>query len=247
MKHLSINEKKWLNARFPKLEVNETEKGFTLKGDFVVDMFYDDSLEEGYVAFPGEEKHSSDQYIYDVYQILVDCHDVHFIPEVYETSDRMKAFALRKNIFLPDLHINDRGNLCLCPRPLEKVRLNESYTIQDFFVRLVMPFFYAQSYYEKFNRWPWKDYSHGDPGILECYADYISKVQDKTAFVESAIISLNSQNQSVVRSADQITRQSLCFCGSGKKFRNCHHEAWEAAKKLKEEVRILNNQIRTEY
>jgi hypothetical protein len=234
MKRLSINEKKWLNARFPKLEVNETEEGFTLKGDFIVDMFYDDSLDEGYVAFPGKETHSSDQYIHDVYQILVDYHNIHFIPKVYETSGRIKAFAQRKNISLPDLHINNSGGLCLCPKPLEKVRLNESYTIQNFFVRLVIPFFYAQSYYEKFNRWPWKDYSHGDPGIVECFADYISEVQEKEAFIENTVNSLNAKNQMIVRSSYQITRQSPCFCNSENKFRNCHHEAWVAVKILKE-------------
>jgi hypothetical protein len=242
MKHLSPNEKKWLNDRFPKLELNETEKGFTLKGDFTVDMFYDASISGGSIVFPTEEKQrASDEYIYDVYQILIDYHDALFIPEVYETGGRIKAFAERKKVYLADLHINGRGNLCLCPKPLEKVLLNESYTIQDFFVRLVMPFFYAQRYYEKFNKWPWKDYSHGDPGILECYADHIAKVLDKRTFIESTVISLNSQNQSVVRSGEQITRQTLCFCGSGNKFRNCHHEAWEAAKKFKEAVRSLNN------
>ena len=242
MKRLSINEKKWLNDRFPKLERNETEKGFTLKGDFTVDMFYDASISEGYVVFPIEEKQRiSDKYIYDVYQVLVDYHDALFIPAVYETGGRIKAFAQRKKMYLADLHINDRGNLCLCPKPLEKVLLNEPYTIQDFFKLLLMPFFYAQSYFENFSKWPWKDYSHGDPGILECYADHITKVQDKTAFIERSVISLNAQNQSVIRSADQITRQTLCFCGSGDKFRKCHHEAWEAAKKLKEAVPLLTN------
>ncbi len=70
MKPLSTNEKKWLNDRFPKLELNETDKGFTLKGDFTVDMFYYASISEGYVVFPIEEKQRiSDKYIYDVYQI----------------------------------------------------------------------------------------------------------------------------------------------------------------------------------
>lgn len=242
MKPLSTNEKKWLNDRFPKLELNETEKGFTLKGNFIVDMFYDASISEEYVVFPTkEEQRTSDKYIYDVYQILIDYHDAIFIPAVYETEGRIKAFAQRKRMYLADLHINDRGNLCLCPKPLERVLLNEIYTIQDFFVRLVMPFFYAQSYYEKFNRWPWKDYSHGDPGILECYADHISKVQDKRAFIERTVISLNSQNQSIIRSGEQITRQTLCFCGSRNKFRSCHHDAWEAAKKLNEAIQSLTN------
>lgn len=197
MKHLSINEKKWLNTRFPKLKINETEKGFTLDGDLIVDMFYDESSGGKSIIFPYEDKHSSDQYIYDVYQVRVDYLNIHFIPEVYETSGRIKAFAQRKNIELPDLHVNYLGNLCLCPKPLERVKLNDSYNIQDFFTVLVIPFFYSQSYYEKFNRWPWKDYSHGDPGILECYAEYISKVQDKAAFVKSTISSLNSRNQLV--------------------------------------------------
>lgn len=199
-------------------------------------MFYDGSLGDTPIFFPNEDKHSSDRYLYDVYQIRVDYLNIHFIPEVYETSGRIRDFAQQKNIPLPDLHVNFQGNLCLCPKPLERVLLKDSYNIQKFFTGLVIPFFYAQSYYEKFYRWPWKDYSHGDPGILECYADYLSTTQDKAAFVESTINSLNSRNQLVVRSADQITRQSLCFCGSEKKFRNCHNEAWNATKLLKKTI-----------
>ncbi|MFH0812005.1 MAG: SEC-C metal-binding domain-containing protein [Pseudomonadota bacterium] len=235
MKLLSIEDKKWLNARFPNLRIKDTIGGFSIAGNLEVKMFYSEPLGK-YVVFPEEDMRSSEYYINDNYQVRVDYKDTFFIPEVYETAGRIKAFAERKNIALPDLHVNYRGNLCLCPKPLEKVILNGPYTIERFFTLLVIPFFYAQSYYEKFNRWPWKDYSHGDPGILECYADHISKVQEKAAFVESTINSLNSRNQSVVRSADQITRQSLCFCGSGKKFRSCHNEAWEAAKMLKRTI-----------
>jgi len=236
MKHLTINEMKWLKARFPELKINENEKGFTLNGDLVVDMFYDKDVDSGYIVFPEENVHSSDQYIYDLYQIRVEYRDTHFIPEVHETAGRINTFAQQRNISLPDLHINPYGDLCLCPKPLERVKLTDAYTIQDFFNLLLIPFFYAQSFFEKHNRWPWKDYSHGDPGILECHDDYISKVLDKTAFVENIINSLNSRNQRVMRSADQITRQSLCFCESGRKFRNCHHKAWEVAKRLKETI-----------
>ena len=238
MKSLSVDEKKWLSARFPDLHINESKGKISIAGDLIVDMFYSESLDSRYIVFPGEDMHSSDNYIHDVYQIRLDYNEALFIPEVYETSGRIRTFAQRKNILLPDLHMNARGNLCLCPKPLERVKLNDSHTIEDFFKLLVIPFFYAQSFFERFNRWPWKDYSHGDPGILECYADYISKTQDKTSFVENTISSLNLENQRVVRSADQITRQSLCFCGSGKKFRNCHHEAWEAAKGLKIELSL---------
>jgi|CXWL01.1.fsa_nt_gi hypothetical protein len=237
MKSLSVDERKWLSARFPGLHINETDK-LSISGDLTVDMFYDETLDNGYVIFPDENVRSSDYYIHDVYQIRANYDDALFIPEVYETSGRIKTFAQRRNILLPDLHVNNWGNLCLCPKSLERVKLSDPHTIQDFFTLLVIPFFYSQSFFEKFNRWPWKDYSHGDTGILECYADYIMKVHDKTKFVENTINSLNSGNQKILRSADQITRQSLCFCGSGKKFRKCHHEAWEAVKGLKRELSL---------
>ncbi len=233
MKHLSVNEKEWLKARFPKLEINENEKGFVFNGDLVVDMFYDGSVDEGYVIFPDKNVHSSDQYIIDCYQIRIEYCDTRFIPIVYETAGRLKKFARQRNMELADLHINFAGDLCLCPKPLEKVKLANSYTIEDFFKLMLIPFFYAQSYFEKYSKWPWKDYSHGDPGIVECFAAYISKVQEKKAFIENTVNSLNVKNQMIVRSADQITRQALCFCNSGNKFRNCHHGAWMSVKILK--------------
>jgi hypothetical protein len=236
MKSVSIEETKWLRTRFPNLHFNFTDGSVSIVGNLIVDMFYSADLEDQYIIFPNEDVHSSDQYIYDVYQIRVRYNDALFIPEVYETSGRIKAFAQQKKVELADLHINALGALCLCPKPLEKLKLNDAYTLQDFFTILVIPFFYAQSFFEKFNRWPWKDYNHGDPGILECYSEYIAKVQDKKVFVENTINSLNPRNRLIVRSADQITRQSLCFCDSGKKFRDCHHEAWEAAKILKRTI-----------
>ena len=239
MKSFSSAEKKWIKDRFPNLRVNSSGENVSISGDLVVDMFYDESLDDRYIIFPDGEVHSSDRYINDVYQIRVEYDNASFVPAVYETSGRIKAFAKRKNVLLADFHINDDSRLCLCPKPLEKRILNNPHTIQDFFARLVIPFFYAHSFFEKFNRWPWKDYSHGDPGILECYAEFISKVQDKAPFIENTISALNVKNQGVLRSGDQITRQTLCFCNSGRKFRMCHHEAWEAAKGLRDALLAL--------
>ncbi len=239
MKTLSPDEKKWLNIRFPELKINESENGYTLAGNLIVDMFFDETSDDRYVIFPDVSVHSSEYYISDVYQVLVDYKNGYFVPAVQETSGRIKAFALRRNIKSPDLHINDDGKLCLCPKPLEKVRLNDTYTIQDFFTILLIPFLYAQSYFEKFNRWPWKDYSHYDLGILECYANCLSQARDKKQFVEETVDSLSPKNQTVIRSADRITRQSVCFCNSGSKFRQCHPEAWKVAKRLKEEIQAL--------
>ena len=98
---------------------------------------------------------------------------------------------------------------------------------------LVIPFFYAQSFYEINNRWAWKDYSHGDMGILEAYVDNFDNLESENKFCIETYKSLQPEVQLIVTSSNIITRQFKCLCHSGNKFRNCHSKAFEGLKKLK--------------
>lgn len=223
----------WFDRYQPLLKISTEGTCFKiLEGVLKVDMCY---IPDGkYIICPDEVQKEMGKYIFDNYNVRV-CHDEKsFIPKVYETDKRIIAYAQKKNRLVCDLHVNlPDGNVCLCPKPLERLKLADNYTLKDFFIYLVIPFFYAQSFFEKFDYWPWGDYSHGDMGILECYVEYMSQTQKKDVFTADTARVLQSENQSVISSTEQITRQSTCLCGSGKKFRKCHPRAWKGIKLLK--------------
>ena len=236
MKYLSDEEEEWLKARFPDLRISFVDGLLSIQGNLVVDMYYDETnSEDRYVIFPQEELKLSSKYIKDIYVVRIVFCDDRFIPKVYEIDRRIRSFAQRNGIKLCNLHVNISDDLCLCPKSLERIKLKDSYTIKDFFTILLVPFFYAQSFYETNNRWPWKDYSHGDIGLLEAYADYSIDSESTNGFCRETYSAFKSEIQSVITSADAITRQSMCLCNSGGKFRKCHRKAWEGLKKIKKD------------
>ncbi len=201
-------------------------------------MLYDPAAAEKYTIFPDQVKQVSPYYVKDKYHIKIEYKKDLFVPKVYETGKRLERFSVRSKIPMGDLHVNPRGDLCLCPKAVEKIKLTANYTVVELLTILVIPFFYAQSYFEKNGHWAWKDYSHGDPGILECFAETINQISNKKTLVLETINSLMKRNQDIIHSSEEITRQTLCFCGSKDKFRHCHHEAWMAAKLLKQHIQL---------
>ena len=223
----------WFNQYQSLLNVSTDGTYFErLEGSLTVDMCY--IADEKYIIAPDKKQKEMGTYIYDSYQIKA-CHNEDgFIPKVYETDKRIISYAQNKKYPPCDLHVNSPdGNVCLCPKPQERLKLVNDYTLKDFFLYLVIPFFYAQSFFEKFDYWPWGDYSHGDMGILECYAKYLHQAREKDVFFADTVKALKAENQMVLSSSEQITRQTICFCGSGKKFRKCHPKAWDGIKLLK--------------
>ncbi len=235
MKYLTNEEEEWLKARFPDLNIYFIDGSICIQGKLVIDMFYDEtSSDDKYIIFPDEGLQSSVKYIKDIYMVKIVFHNDSFIPSVYETADRIKLFAQKNSIKLCDLHVNDSGILCLCPKSLERIKLGDSYTIEDLFKKLLIPFFYAQSFYEKNKQWPWQDYSHGDMGLLEAYTD-CSVNSDSKVLCKETYSALKPDIRSVITSGNLVTRQSMCLCNSGEKFRKCHKRAWEGIKKLKKD------------
>ncbi|MDD4202437.1 MAG: SEC-C domain-containing protein [Candidatus Omnitrophica bacterium] len=234
MIEFSSKSMEWFREYQPKLKIYIDNGRFkNLTGFLNVDMSY--SEDDGYVIFPDESQPTRGIHLVDTYQIRVEHFNNEDIPKVYEIGNRIISHAEKVNKPIRDLHINNSdGNVCLCPKPEESIKLPINYNLEDFFMKLVIPFFYAQIFFEKYNRWPWGEYSHGDVGILECYGRCISQSEDKKAFTEDTIKSLNFENQKKIQSLDKISRQSVCWCGSGEKFRKCHHEAWLNLKMLKE-------------
>ena len=99
--------------------------------------------------------------------------------------------------------------------------------IQHFFEKLLIPYLYYHSYWQKYGIEPWRGYKHGDVGILEGMGDYKNQINDWN-FINMAFAHLSETTRSKICesivSGSKISRNDTCFCGSGQKVKNCCSE-----------------------
>lgn len=117
------------------------------------------------------------------------------LPNVKETKGRIVSILQKLNCCPADLHVFDDHSFCLGIQNSPNTRVS----IVKFLQEWVIPFLYRLAYTEKFGLEAarnnlWGEYSHGEAGIEE----YNSEVNRKNP------------------------RNSLCLCGSGKKYKHCH-------------------------
>ena len=207
---ISDDEIKWLKVNFPNLQYNEKSQKIVGELDFCA--AYDDKSQEVIIGNLADE---TDFLIRDVYEVEIrlDDLDMNGWPKVYEVGKRHQKIAEKCNTDIIDLHINPADNSCCLGI---KSPGNRAFRIETFFYERVIPFFYRLSYVEKFGidasrNDSWEEYSHGDEGIKEYYADMINYAKSN------------------------LGRNDLCPCGSGKKYKRCHFNDIEPIK------RHLNN------
>lgn len=236
------NEKKWLRANYPTLKINKDRSGYVkMEGLLKFDMvFYPD--DESYVIKPGPEHLTQGQRIQDEYQIeiILKNSEHSSLPQVYEKGGRIVATAGSRKRDLRDLHINpDLGNVvCLCLNTEENDWLPNGFNLQDFFHNLVIPFFYGQSYFEKNEVWPYREYSHGVCGLLEGYLKRCDITKEK---VQEFLGYLKKQKdwqllQVRLDPKKEVKGHHSCICGSSNKFKNCHKDAFRGLWRLKEDI-----------
>lgn len=91
------------------------------------------------------------------------------LPVVRETNNRILKIAKRKKIPTADLHLNsDMGELCLIIPPKEKERYPYGFELKEF-LRHVEEHLYWVSFYERYEKPPWKEQAHGIRGYVELY------------------------------------------------------------------------------
>ena len=201
----------WLGMYFPSLQYEEDSQKIAGKLDF--SAAYDNA--SGEVIF-GDSARQEDRFIRAVFRIKIDLKtfDANGWPKVYEVGERYRQIAKKWNIEIIDLHVSsDDGMCCLGIKRGD----NRSFSIKNFLGELVIPFFYRLSYTEKFGLAAsqndlWGEYSHGEEGLTE----YLTEI---SIFAK--------QNPS---------RNDLCPCGSGKKFKKCHIDDVEFLKRIQKET-----------
>lgn len=240
---ISEEEKEWLKANYETLEIQQ-EIPLKLSGILQFDMFYD---EEQYIINPDRECHPEKNRIIDSYQIEIvfENNELSALPKVREVEGRIKKAAERSED-PENLHVNPNETVCLCFRLEEEQRLPNGFNVRDFFYNLVIPFFYAQSYFEKFGIWPWGQYSHGIPALFEWYED--NKDRTDADLIQRCVELLKkdknwSKYERLLRSKGKIKGHWECVFCSSSRFRDCHPKAFRGMWQLKNDMRVLSVKI----
>lgn len=174
------------------------------------------------------------------------------IPVVKEIGGRIKEFAKLKGISdTRDLHCYPGDNrICLCIGAEEKKRFAPDLGLRRFIEELVVPYFYAFSFFEKNGHWPWGDYSHGLLGYFEYYLDVrdISKKETVRDFLE--ILQQAGKNgewevyRNYLKRKSGIKGHIECpSCKKLSKFRGCHPNALAGMRVFRQDANQFRVQI----
>jgi hypothetical protein len=135
-------------------------------------------------------------------------------PEVYETGGRIP-----RNV---DWHIfEDKGNCCIASPPEEIIICNSGLTLLSFIDNQVKNYFYSQIFRNQ-NGYFLKERSHGSKGWIEFFEE---------TFMTNNIFNIEFGLNQIIE-GKKIDRVSMCFCGSGKKYRKCHKKSYDILSKL---------------
>ena len=203
---LTTNEIKWLELYFPKLRYESSS--FTIIGELGFCAAYNSVSGELII---GDNARKIEHFICDVFEIKICLAnlDKNGWPKVYEIGGRHRQIAEQCQIPIIDLHFYPSDGRCCLGL---KYGGNRNFRIKEFLPELVIPFLYQLSYTAKFGiaatrKDLWGEYSHGDKGLEEYEAEMLNLARH------------------------QPSRNDLCPCRSGIKYKKCHMDQVEAVKR----------------
>lgn len=125
------------------------------------------------------------------------------VPVVRELNNRIRRHS--------DNHADKDGTLCLAtPLGLHK-SFFESPTLLVFIEKLLIPYLYGHTYWERKGVYPWGEASHGSAGIKASYAELFGVSDDLSILRFLRYLAMG-----------YYRGHHLCNCGSGIRLRDCH-------------------------
>jgi len=240
MAHIDLgirdSDKQWLAKEYSSLKINANKEGLLeINGDLMFDMvFYGKDKKPPYVIKPNQQHLSEGTHIQGNYQIKIILEKGKYsnLPQVFETGSKIESACQKWKSNKKDLHIYDDDVCCLCMRIGENSNFTNVFNLPEFFNNLVIPFFYAQSYFSDKGEWPWGDYKHGIFGVFEWYLekDNLSE-EEKMDFISCL---KGDAKWPLIRGlllSNRVRMDSKCICG-GKKIKSCHSYVLRALWKL---------------
>lgn len=141
-----------------------------MNGEICFDSYYDLENNQFYSnsnEYVGDKK--SKYHLQDCYKVEIKRDNLSGEFFAFETNARIEKFAEENNISTISLHINSGGgDFCVAPKNTDLYRYN-SKNKNLFLNKLLIPFLFSHTFFEKHKERPWLDYSHGDIGNLEAY------------------------------------------------------------------------------
>lgn len=151
----------------------------------------------------------------DYYWVLIDLKPFpKGFPIVKETHERIKPHV--------DNHKYSDDSLCLTTPAKEQIFLRKGMikTIQQFIDKIVVPFFQNNSFREITGYYKKGEYSHGLPGVMEGYSEILG-ISDMELTIKILLKYLKGEH---------FRDNDPCYCGSIKKFKNCHRHKFNDLK-----------------
>lgn len=128
------------------------------------------------------------------------------LPETVETSGRVPR----------TFHTNDGKYLCLEVPAKIKATLKRNPTLIHYVDEYVVPYLFGYSHYVRTGKLPFGERSHGQKGKLEHYHEMF---QTKDTVIILSYLRMLAKGR--------YRGHRLCYCGSGKRLRNCHKRKME--------------------
>lgn len=171
----------------------------------------------------------SDGNIEDTYQIEIKAviNYPYSFPKLFEIGGRIP-----RNV---DWHIFEKtGNCCIASPPEEFIICNSGLNLLQFLEIQVTNYFYSQIFRNQ-NGYFLKERSHGNAGWIEFFEEI---------FMTKNIFNIEYGLNQLLE-GKKIERVSDCFCGSGKKYRNCHKNSYRILSLLSHDnVRLFIEYLR---
>jgi hypothetical protein len=249
---INDDDKKFVNKYFSGLKFVENKKELYLTGTLKFIVKFDKKNKE-YFLF---KKNINNSFftISDCYDIEINISAKNVYREVRETKNRILNVARKKGIKNPaDLHLNPDTHVCVAGYLDEIVDIS----LTDFLCKIIIPFFYDQSFFEKNNYWPRKGFSHGVLGMLENYyrinfykyskiekIEFTKKCVDLINFIlfinnrQFTNITISNYQWNYIKKfiMDKKINKKIPCIESSIKFNECHHEAFKGLIKLRKYI-----------
>jgi hypothetical protein len=160
---------------------------------------------------------------WETYVIEIFCSETfpYRFPHLYEIGGKIPKIA--------DWHIyEDTFSCCVKILPEEILRCLKGITVEQYVTSEVLPYLFNQTHRRVEGYYVNGEYGHGGLGLYEYYSN-----EFKTGDLEQIAKLLHS-----VATRPNPDRTSMCFCGSGVKYRYCHRAIYEKFSPLGKELLI---------
>lgn len=160
---------------------------------------------------------------WETYTVEIFCSDAfpNRFPDLYETGGKIPKIA--------DWHIyEDTLSCCVKILPEEILRCLKGISVEEYITGEVLPYLFNQTHRRVEGYYVNGEYGHGGLGFYEYYSHEL-----KTGDLEQIALLLHA-----IATRPKPDRTSICFCGSGVKYRYCHRAIYEKFSPLGKDMLI---------